>query len=153
MIDVKIYFEELGKDVIYADKFGEYKPKNIIEKVYCYLSKKLNLPLRFGPDGFKDFFWLIRYKEWEEYREVDEWGSYEEYLQEKSENSQYGLKNKFGIRDDMTIHFLNFNKFKQKYKNIANDLLVLLNDVISETAKYSTDNGNDLLNITIVIES
>ena len=60
---------------------------------------------------------------------------------------------KFGIRDDMTIHFLNFNKFKQKYKNIANDLLVLLNDVISETAKYSTDNGNDLLNITIVIES
>ena len=96
---------------------------------------------------------MIRYKEWEEYREVDEWGSYEEYLQEKSENSQYGLKNKFGNRDDMTIHFLNFNKFKQKYKNIANDLLVLLNDVISDTAKYSTDNGNDLLNITIVIES
>lgn len=56
MIDVKIDFEELGKDVIYADKFGEYKPKNIIEKVYGYLSKKLNLPLRFGPDGFKDFF-------------------------------------------------------------------------------------------------
>ena len=53
----------------------------------------------------------------------------------------------------MTIHFLNFNKFKQKYKNIANDLLILLNDVISETSKYSTDNGNDLLNITIVIES
>ncbi|QPH90220.1 hypothetical protein [Campylobacter concisus] len=66
--------------------------KNIIEKKFMAIYQKLNLPLRFGPDGFKDF-WLIRYKEWEEYREVDEWGSYEEYLQEKNQkNSQYGLK-------------------------------------------------------------
>ena len=52
MIDVKIDFEELGKDVIYADKFGEYKPKNIIEKVYGYLSKKIKLAIAFRTRWF-----------------------------------------------------------------------------------------------------
>ena len=84
MIEVVIDFDELQKDRRYIDERHDYCPKEIEHKLYSYLSEKLSLPLRIGPDAFADFFWFLRFKEWkdyseeewEQYKDKDEWESY-----------------------------------------------------------------------------
>lgn len=159
MIEVVIGFDELQKDRRYIDEWHDYCPKEIEHKLYSYLSEKLSLPLRIGPDAFADFFWFLRFKEWkyyseeewEQYKDKDEWESYSEYIEEKEENSRYGLKNKQGVRDDLKLIFLNFNAFKKKYSDLARQLLDVIKFTLSETAKYP--DSDDLLDIQIEIRS
>jgi hypothetical protein len=113
----------------------------------------LNIPSVFGWDAFRDNIWILRYKEWTEYREKDEWESYEEYLEEKELNSQYGVKNEQGLRDDLKLVFINFQPFFLKYRSVACQLLEILFGVIEETKKYSTDDGDDMLKMDIYIKS
>jgi len=54
----------------------------------------------YGWDAFRDNFRIILYKEWDKYNNED-WKSYEEYLQDKKEDAQYGIKNEQGVRDDI----------------------------------------------------
>ena len=56
MIEAVIDFDELQKDRRYIDEWHDYCPKEIEHKLYSYLSEKLALPLRIGPDAFADFF-------------------------------------------------------------------------------------------------
>lgn len=77
MIEVVIDFDELQKDRRYIDEWHDYCPKEIEHKLYSYLSEKLSLPLRIGPDAFADFFWFLRFKEWEDYKE-EEWEQYKD---------------------------------------------------------------------------
>ena len=157
MIEVVIDFDELQKDRRYIDEWHDYCPKEIEHKLYSYLSEKLYLPLRIGPDAFADFFWFLRFKEWkyyseeewEQYKDKDEWESYSEYIEEKEENSRYGLKNKQGVRDDLKLIFLHFNAFKKKYSDLARQLLDVIKFTLSETAKYP--DHDDLLDIQIEI--
>ena len=159
MIEAVIDFDELQKDRRYIDEWHNYCPKEIEHKLYSYLSEKLSLPLRIGPDAFADFFWFLRFKEWkdyseeewEQYKDKDEWESYSEYIEEKEENSRYGLKNKQGVRDDLKLIFLNFNAFKKKYSDLAKQLLDVIKFTLSETAKYP--DYDDLLDIQIEIRS
>lgn len=159
MTEVVIDFDELQKDRRYIDERHDYCPKEIEHKLYSYLSEKLALPLRIGPDAFADFFWFLRFKEWkdyseeewEQYEDKDEWESYSEYIEEKEENSRYGLKNKQGVRDDLKLIFLNFNAFKKKYSDLAKQLLDEIKFTLSETAKYP--DHDDLLDIQIEIRS
>lgn len=147
MIEVELDFNELKKEKLYFD--NSYTPKNIEEKLLLFLSEKLNIPLRKGWDAFEDFFWLLRYKEWETFEEIDEWKNYEEYLREKKENSQYGLKNERGVRDNLLLIFINFEDFEKENYDLAKKLLDFINYVIEETAKYSVSNGKDILDIQI----
>lgn len=151
MIEVELDFNELKKEKLYFD--NSYTPKNIEEKLLLFLSEKLNIPLRKGWDAFEDFFWLLRYKEWETFEEIDEWKNYEEYLEEKKENSQYGLKNEKGVRDNLLLIFINFEDFKKENYDLAKKLLDFINYVIEETAKYSVSNGKDILDIQIIVKS
>jgi len=88
-------------------------------------------------------------EEWEQYEDKDEWESYSEYIEEKEENSRYGLKNKQGVRDDLKLIFLNFNAFKKKYSDLAEQLLDVIQFTLSETAKYL--DHDDLLDMQIEI--
>ncbi|MDN5100119.1 hypothetical protein O8C83_04745 [Aliarcobacter butzleri] len=151
MIEVELDFNELKKEKLYFD--NSYTPKNIEEKLLLFLSEKFNIPLRKGWDAFEDFFWLLRYKEWETFEEIDEWKNYEEYLEEKKENSQYGLKNEKGVRDNLLLIFINFEDFKKENYDLAKKLLDFINYVIEETAKYSVSNGKDILDIQIIVKS
>ena len=159
MTEVVIDFDELQTDRRYIDEWHDYCPKEIEHKLYSYLSEKLALPLRIGPDAFADFFWFLRFKEWkdyseeewEQYEDKDEWESYSEYIEEKEENLRYGLKNKQGVRDDLKLIFLNFNAFKKKYNDLARQLLDVIQITLSETAKYP--DHDDLLDIQIEIRS
>ena len=159
MTEVVIDFDELQKDRRYIDEWHDYCPKEIEHKLYSYLSEKLALPLRIGPDAFADFFWFLRFKEWEDYSEEeweqyedkDEWESYSEYIEEKEENLRYGLKNKQGVRDDLKLIFLHFDAFKKKYNDLARQLLDVIQITLSETAKYP--DHDDLLDIQIEIRS
>ena len=159
MTEVVIDFDELQKDRRYIDEWHNYCPKEIEHKLYSYLSEKLALPLRIGPDAFADFFWFLRFKEWkdyseeewEQYEDKDEWESYSEYIEEKEENLRYGLKNKQGVRDDLKLIFLHFDAFKKKYNDLARQLLDVIQITLSETAKYP--DHDDLLDIQIEIRS
>jgi hypothetical protein len=150
MIEVVIDFNKVElKD--YGD--AGYVPSNIKEAVINYVSHKLNIPEVGNWDAFRDNIWILRYKEWIEYREKDEWESYEEYLEEKELNSQYGVKNEQGLRDDLKLIFVNFQPFFLKYRSVACQLLEILFGVIEETKKYSTDDGDDILKMDIYIKS
>lgn len=151
MIEVELDFNELKKEKLYFD--NSYTPKNIEEKLLLFLSEKLNIPLRKGWDAFEDFFWLLRYKEWETFEEIDEWKNYEEYLREKKENSKYGLKNERGVRDNLLLIFINFEDFEKENYDLAKKLLDFINYAIEETAKYSVSNGKDILDIQIIVKS
>ncbi len=157
MIDVLINFNKISFDndllkVYNEDKYSHI-PKTIKSALLLYLCKMLNIPGVFGLDAFSDNLWPLRFKEWTEYREKDEWNSYEEYLKEKENNSQYGLKNEHGVRDDLKLVFVNFQPFLLKYRSVACELLEVLFDSIEETKEYSTDDGDDILKMDIYIKS
>jgi len=157
MIEVVIDFNEISFDNELLNKYKDKKyshiPKTIKSALIIYLCNKLNIPSVFGWDAFRDNIWILRYKEWTEYREKDEWESYEEYLEEKELNSQYGVKNEQGLRDDLKLVFINFQPFFLKYRSVACQLLEILFGVIEETKKYSTDDGDDMLKMDIYIKS
>ena len=146
MTEAVIDFDELQKDRRYIDEWHDYCPKEIEHKLYSYLSEKLSLPLRIGTDAFADFFWFQGH-----FCNIEstEWESYSEYIEEKEENSRYGLKNKQGVRDDLKLIFLNFNAFKKKYSDLARQLLDVIKFTLSETAKYP--DHDDLLDMQIEI--
>ena len=178
MIEVVIDFNEISFDNELLNKYKDKKyshiPKTIKSaliiylcnkfkdsyhitmcKLFTYLYKKLNINnmIAVNWDAFRDNIWTLRYKEWTEYREKDEWESYEEYLEEKELNSQYGVKNEQGLRDDLKLVFINFQPFFLKYRSVACQLLEILFGVIEETKKYSTDDGDDMLKMDIYIKS
>jgi len=157
MIEVLIDFNEISFDNEllnkYKDKKYDHIPKTIKSALIIYLCKKLNIPSVFGWDAFSDNIWPLRYKEWIEYREKDEWSNYEEYLKEKEINSSYGIKNGNGVRDDLKLVFINFQPFFLKYRSVACDLLEVLFDSIEETKEYSVDDGDDMLKMDIYIKS
>ena len=149
MIEVVIDFKKI-------EQRYEISNSNLSNVTVLFLSEKLGLPYknRIGKwDAFRDNIWILRYKEWTEYREKDEWESYEEYLEEKELNSQYGVKNEQGLRDDLKLVFINFQPFFLKYRSVACQLLEILFGVIEETKKYSTDDGDDMLKMDIYIKS
>ena len=66
--------------------------------------------------------------------------------------NELGLKNEFGVRDDLEIKLINFNKFKKKHQSIASDLLEMIDDRLSEL--YSDEEIKDeLVKVSRVIES
>lgn len=127
-------------------------PTNKKDFILC-LCDIFHIPRVFGWDAFKDNLHPLRFKEWTEYREIDEWDSYEEYLYEKELNSQYGLKNEDGLRDDLKIIFKNFRPFFLKNRALSTEFLDIVLNLIEETAKYSVEDGEDLLDMQICIES
>lgn len=153
MIEVRIDFDEIDniRELNYA--YGNRIPENIKEKMLYLLSLKLNLPPTHNWDTFKEFYQYLHFKELQEFKPEDGWASYDEFLMIKEEDNKCGIKNKQGVRDNLKLIFINFNKFYKEHNELANKLLNFISDVKSEMLNYYDKNNNDFLNITIVIES
>lgn len=96
-------------------------------------------------DNFEDIVW----------REVDLDNLNEEDLDDieilKGMN-KLGLKNEFGVRDDLEIRLINFNRFKKEHQQISSDFLEMINLRLSEL--YSDKEiVDELVNVKIIIES
>ena len=96
-------------------------------------------------DNFEDIVW----------KEIDLDNLSEEDLDDieilKGMN-ELGLKNEFGVRDNLEIRMINFNEFKKGYQQIATDFLEIINLRLSEL--YSDKEIEDeILKVNIVIES
>jgi len=124
MIEIILDFQKIKTDydiykLLYQKLFNIELPIN------------LNNDKRVVWDTFRDDFHNILYKEWGEYNEVD-WENYEDYLKDKNQDSQYGIKNKQGVRDDMQLVFINFRKFYIEYLGIAYPFLEMIFEKIEE---------------------
>jgi len=122
-----------------------------------YIGEKLNLAtksrdsINYLPnwDAFADNFEDIVWKEvdLENLSEEDQ-----EDMEILKSMNELGLKNEFGVRDDLEIKLINFNEFKKKHQNIASDFLKTIDLVLSEL--YSDEEIKDeLLKVSRVIES
>jgi len=85
----------------------------------------------YGWDAFRDNFRIILYKEWDKYNNED-WKSYEEYLQDKKEDAQYGIKNEQGVRDDIKLVLINFRKFYIENSKLGSLFLEIIFEEIEE---------------------
>lgn len=66
--------------------------------------------------------------------------------------NELGLKNEFGVRDDLEIKLINFNEFKKKRQSIASDFLEVTNLRLSELFN-DKEVEDELLKVSIIIES
>jgi len=103
-----------------------------------------------GWDGFRDNFRIILYKEWDKYNNED-WKSYEEYLQDKKEDAQYGIKNEQGVRDDIKLVLINFRKFYIENSKLGSLFLEIIFEEIEEvnSDKWRIDGMMNTIEISI----
>jgi len=112
----------------------DFKDIKTQEDLVLLLREKLGLPYknRVGKwDAFRDNFRIILYKEWDKYNDKD-WKSYEEYLQDKKEDAQYGIKNEQGVRDDIKLVLINFRKFYIENSKLGSLFLEIIFEEIEE---------------------
>jgi len=132
--------------------------KNIETKkqLILYVGDVLNLstkginPNKLNPswDSFRDHFEEIVWKEYDLKKLNKEDLQDIEYL--KGLN-RLGLKNEFGIRDDLEIKLINFYIFKNKYPKIATDFWETINEF--KSLYNDCEIKEELLNISIIISS
>lgn len=152
MIEVRLDFDEIKR----MNFLDDYIPDDIRERLILFLSHKLNLPLRIGWDAFRDFYRHLFFKEISIYKEEDGWRDYEDYLWQKKEDEYCGVKNNNGVRDDLKLVFVNFNKFRDKHPFLAKELLEFLDDVKEEMTGDVFEGDelfDDMLEIKVVIDS
>lgn len=66
--------------------------------------------------------------------------------------NELGLKNEFGVRDDLEIRLINFNEFKKEHPKIASDFLEVINLRLSELY-CDKEIEDEIVKVNIVIES
>jgi len=141
MIEVRLDFKNIETErelIIYLNKKLELAPRD-----YPYTHSEPNWDA--FADNFEDIVW----------KEVDLDNLNKEDQDDidilKSMN-ELGLKNEFGVRDDLEIKLTNFNKFKKKHQSIASDFLEIIDYRLSEL--YSDEEiENELVKVSIVVES
>ena len=126
---------EKNNDVKYVEEVTlDFKNITTMNQLIIYASKMLKLSSNtkgMSWYAFRDDFWTILYKEYTEYIQTD-WKSYDDFEKAKKLDSSYGLKNREGVRDDLTIFLINFTKFKSEYPSIANEFLNAIFETIEE---------------------
>lgn len=123
-----------------------------------YIGEKLNLATKgrnsssYIPnwDAFSDNFGDIVYKEidLDTLTEEDKENNGLEIIKSMNE---LGLKNEDGVRDDLEISLINFNEFKQRNSQLANDFLHFTQDNYEEMKRMEDE--DEIVKVNIVIDS
>ena len=140
MIKVILDFKDITTErelIMYLNKKLELAPRD-----YLYVHSTPNW------DAFADNFGDIIYKEFDLNDLTDEEKENIEWFKNMNE---LGLKNTDGVRDDLEITLINFNEFKQRNSEVANDFLRIIKDTYEEMKKMEDE--DEIVKVNIVIES
>lgn len=142
MIKTTLDFKNIETErelIIYLNKKFKLAPKD-----YLYTHSDPNW------DAFSDNFGDIIYKEidLDTLTEEDKENNGLEIIKSMNE---LGLKNEDGVRDDLEISLINFNEFKQRNSQLANDFLHFTQDNYEEMKRMEDE--DEIVKVNIVIDS